>query len=110
MTVRTSAPRLLCFNLWLPSSHEDPNRVECGKAHSLGLVPICNLFISFVGKEMHGSLCICLVVGLALRSTKNERVLCNEEIKSLLAEGTSSLKQTAILLDQMLESARVGKS
>lgn len=55
-------------------------------ADSLGLVPICNVFVSLVRKELHRSLyiCLCLVVGLALGSTiKNGRVLCNEETKSL---------------------------
>lgn len=53
------------------------------------LAPICNVFASFVGKELHRSLYIflCLVVGLALcSSNKNDRVLCHEGIKSLLAE------------------------
>lgn len=62
-------------------------------APSQGLVPFCHLLVSCVGKELHGSPYICLgfAVGLALSSTiKNDGVLCNEEIKSLLAEGVSS--------------------
>lgn len=62
-------------------------------AHSLGTASVYSFLVSFRGKGLLGSLyvCLCLGLGLALLSAiKSDTALCNEQIKSLLAEGVSS--------------------